>query len=66
MRRGRGKTVRKQPPADGRSVNTNAAKAEWVALMVLIGKSDRDLYRKLRAEAWESVVRSGVRSSISN
>lgn len=46
--------------------HTNADKAEWVALMCLIGKSDRDLYRKLRAEAWESVVTSGVRSTKTN
>lgn len=44
----------------------NAAKAEWVALMCVIAKRDRDLYRELRAEAWESVVRSGYRSTNSN
>lgn len=46
--------------------HSNAEKAEWVALMCLIGKRDRDLYRKLRAEAWDSVMRSGVRSTKTN
>jgi hypothetical protein len=46
--------------------HTNADKAEWVALMCVIGKSDRDLYRKLRAEAWESVLRSGWCSTKTN
>ena len=46
--------------------DTNSAKAEWVALMCLIAERDRDLYRELRAEAWESVLRCGRRSSISN
>lgn len=44
----------------------NAAKAEWVALMCLIAKNDRDLYRKLRAEAWESVALFGICSKGSN
>lgn len=44
----------------------NAHKAEWVALMCLIAKHDRDLYRELRAEAWESVGRSGPGSEKSN
>lgn len=44
----------------------NAEKAEWVALMCLIAERDRDLYRELRAEAWESVERDGVRSKDSN
>lgn len=44
----------------------NAAKAEWVSLMCVIGAQRRDLYRELRADAWESVARSGVRSNNSN
>jgi hypothetical protein len=44
----------------------NGAKAEWVALMCAIAKRNRDLYRELRAEAWDSVVRSGIRSTTSN
>ena len=44
----------------------NAAKAEWVALMCCIAERDRDLYRELRAEAWESVEREGIRSTDSN
>ena len=39
---------------------------EWVALMCLIAESDRDLYRQLRAEAWEAAQRSGIGSEISN
>jgi len=53
-------------PETTASEYTNADKAEWVALMCLIGKRDRDLYRELRAEAWESVVRSGRRSTKTN
>lgn len=44
----------------------NAEKAEWVALMCVIAERDRDLYRQLRAEAWESVFRSGLCSRNSN
>lgn len=44
----------------------NSAKAEWVALMCVIAEHDRDLYRELRAEAWDSVARSGIRSNNSN
>lgn len=51
---------------DTQVAHTNADKAEWVALMCLIAKRDRDLYRKLRAEAWESVVRFGMRSTKTN
>ena len=29
--------------------------AEWVAVMALIAQLDRDEYRELRAEAWDSV-----------
>jgi len=47
-------------------VHGNAEKAEWVALMCLIANRDRDLYRELRAEAWDSVVRSGSCSKDSN
>lgn len=53
-------------PADTTPEHGNAEKAEWVALMCVIGKRDRDLYRKLRAEAWESVARSGVCSTKTN
>lgn len=44
----------------------NEAKAEWVALMCAIGAADRDLYCKLRDEAWEGVIRSGYCSNNSN
>lgn len=55
-----------EPEEEVAPTHSNADKAEWVALMCLIGKRDRDLYRKLRAEAWESVQRSGVRSTKTN
>jgi hypothetical protein len=32
-----------------------ATKAEWVATMALIAHHDRDAYREIRREAWESV-----------
>lgn len=44
----------------------NADKAEWVSLLCVIAERDRDLYRQLRAEAWESVERSGLDSKNSN
>lgn len=47
-------------------VTSTSAKAEWVALMCCIAEHDRDLYRELREEAWESVECSGVRSKDSN
>lgn len=43
-----------------------ADKAEWVALMCVIAEHDRDLYRQLRAEAWESVARTWDCSTHSN
>ena len=43
-----------------------AERNEWVAKMCLIAERDRDLYRELRKEAWDSVVREGVRSVKSN
>lgn len=42
------------------------AKAEWVALMAVIGSVRRDLYREIRADAWDSVARLGQRSGNSN
>lgn len=33
-----------------------ATAAEWVTLMALIGERDREAFRALRREAWESVV----------
>jgi hypothetical protein len=53
-------------PEETAPKHTNADKAEWVALMCVIGKRDRDLYRKLRAEAWESVMLFGVCSTKTN
>ena len=48
----------------------NTSKAEWVALMCLIAHEDRELYRELRAEAWEaaerSIARADLRSNNSN
>jgi hypothetical protein len=55
-----------EPEEEAAVPHSNADKAEWVALMCIIGKRDRDLYRKLRAEAWESVARSGRRSTKTN
>lgn len=46
--------------------NGNSEKAEWVALMCLIAERDRDLYRELRADAWDSVARSHECSKDSN
>jgi hypothetical protein len=58
--------LQQDEPAEPQRPHNNTDKAEWVAKMCLIAKRDRDLYRKLRAEAWDSVVRSGGCSKDSN
>lgn len=40
----------------GDSSNRRGTKAEWVTLMALIAERDRDVFRGLRKEAWESIV----------
>lgn len=37
------------------NVSGAGSRAEWVALMALIAERDREQYRELRREAWESV-----------
>lgn len=47
------------------SERKRGTKAEWVATMALIAELDRDAYRELRAQAWDSVV-PNVSSAKSN
>ena len=38
-------------------MKSSSGRDEWLRLMVEIAATDRDLYRKLRQEAWDRVER---------